>query len=431
MKRILLSTLVLLTAIFSWAQDKPTITLTAEVDGNERSFTFGNATKAGKLQIDWGDGKLVTTDEIPVDDGWTTETITGTPVGKGEIKIYDGEDLCTFEAVSRVDGAQITTLDVTNATNLTSLTANANKIAAIDLSKNTKLQKLYLNNNKLESIDLSANTALSTLNLQENSLSAIDLTNNKEITTLYLSNNKFKTADLSANTKLKSLYFLNNELEDINLGDNTTLSYISLNNNKFTKLDLSKQTGLGAKASVFVTDNNLTELILPDQDIRTVNIARNKFDLSTLPKYFNKVKNLTYAPQQDYLIPAETTGELDLSSQAKVGDNVTTFTVKNKDAALTEGTDYTIDNGVITFLTDQDSVYVVMANDAYPKFTGSSVFKTTATTVKATNGISSVQTATDTQTRYFTLDGKLVKDTNARGIYVVKQNNKTYKIIKK
>jgi len=432
MKQFLLSSLVLFASTLAYADEQPTITLKAEVDGNTRTFTFAMATTASTIQIDWGDGNLVTTEEIPVSDGWTYKEITGTPLNEGVIKIY-GADLAQFETPSTVTGAKITKLDVTNAKELTSLTANTNSIKSIDLSNNTKLEKLLLNGNLIETIDLTANPELTSVNLQENKLSTIDLSKNPKIATLYLSQNKLKTLDLSANTKIKNLYLMSNELESISLGDNTTLSYISVNYNKLTELDLSKHTGLGSKASVFAIGNNLKVLLLPDQQVNRVTVTNNKFDLATLTEYFSKVKTLTYAPQQDYEIATEIQKKLDLSSQAKVGDVATEFTVKTASGTtLTAGTDYSITDGVISFLTEQtDSVYVEMSNTAYPKFTDTNVFKTTkAAIASVVNGIAGVSVdAADAQAEYFTLDGKRVNSPNQQGVYIERKGNAVRKVV--
>ena len=101
-------------------QSTPAITLTAEVDGNPRSFSFYAKEAGQKFQIDWGDGKPVETPEIAVNDGieWYTE-VSGTPVGNGEIKIY-GEGIDYLSAVSNISGAQITAIDLAGATDLPS-----------------------------------------------------------------------------------------------------------------------------------------------------------------------------------------------------------------------------------------------------------------------------------------------------------------------
>ena len=143
----------------------------AEVDGNTRTFTIGLDTE-GTVQIDWGNGEKVTSEVIPAFDGWNQVNVYGTVSGDvyccqeiisnvqscqfgtladinacqlivadgqllqlrvlGQIdgcqfvgigsQIY-GDNIVYFECSSRVDGAQILSLDVTKATALKDLTA--------------------------------------------------------------------------------------------------------------------------------------------------------------------------------------------------------------------------------------------------------------------------------------------------------------------
>jgi len=432
----------LFSALLANAQDTPAITLTADVDGNPREIAV-SATAAGtKVTVDWGDGNLVTSDELAVEDGWTTTTLSGTPAGEGVIKIY-GTGIARLEAnsvyVTDDDGNKsiqvgITAADVTNAADLQYLVLNSNKLTSIDVSNNTALQKLDLSNNQLTSIDVTKNTQLTNLTLSNNQLTAIDLSNNPSIKTLYLSQNKFSgSLDLSAVTALKSAYLLDNELTDVNFGDNTTLSYISLNNNKISSIDVSKQTGL-VKGSLFLINNEIADgknIVLPE-GAKTLNISKNKLTFATMPE-LTIAKNVTYAPQQDIELAKET-NTIDLSAQATVGENATTFTVYtyNENAAegeeaataLTADTDYKIANGVITFENIPElPVYVAMENASYDKFTGDNVLKTTVTKiVKETTGISAVQ-KNSIKSESFNLSG-MKADKSFKGIII--SNGKKY-----
>lgn len=103
MKKLLLGLLGIVTHLSIWAQTTPAITLTADVDGNPRNFSFIVNTAGTKLNIDWGNGTLVETDIISNDPDakLQTTTVTGTAVGNGQIKIY-GAGITYFEAFSKV-----------------------------------------------------------------------------------------------------------------------------------------------------------------------------------------------------------------------------------------------------------------------------------------------------------------------------------------
>lgn len=113
--------------------------------------------------------------------------------------------------------------------------------------------------------------------------------------------------------------------------------------------------------------------------------------MATLPAP-TVAKTFNYAPQNDYVI-AESykVGDvLDLSSQTSATLNTQFAVYKSDKTALPEGTDYTVADGKITFLTAQDAVYVTMSSALYSKFTGTNIYKTTVTKVGGSTGINAV-----------------------------------------
>lgn len=384
--------LAVISTMTAFAQTEPAIELQAEVDGNTRTFTIGLATE-GTVQIDWGgNGEKVTSEVIPAYDGWNQVNVSGTVSGDGKVKIY-GDNIVYFECSSRVDGAQVLSLDVTKATTLKDLTANTNKLASIDLTKNTELEKLTINNNQLTSIDISKCTKLTTLDITNNLLTAIDITKNQALQTLRIGQNKLTgDLDLSTNPTIKSVYALTNELTSVKIGNNTASKpYFSFNYNKLTSIDASGIND-AKNAILFLIGNQLTEIKLPSAQMKTLNISKNNFTLATLPDATTAAKGFTYAPQNDYVI-AESykVGDvLDLSSQTSATLNTQFAVYKSDKTALTEGTDYTVADGKITFLTAQEAVYVTMSSALYSKFTGTSIYKTTVTKVEGSTGINAV-----------------------------------------
>jgi len=394
MKKFFTLLLAVISTMTAFAQTEPAIELQAEVDGNTRTFTIGLATE-GTVQIDWGgNGEKVTSEVIPAYDGWNQVNVSGTVSGDGKVKIY-GDNIVYFECSSRVDGAQVLSLDVTKATTLKDLTANTNKLASIDLTKNTELEKLTINNNQLTSIDISKCTKLTTLDITNNLLTAIDITKNQALQTLRIGQNKLAgELDLSTNPTIKSVYALNMDLNSVKIGNNTASKpYFSFNYNKLTSIDASGIND-AKNAILFLIGNQLTEIKLPSMKMKTLNISKNNFTLATLPgpDATTAAKGFTYAPQNDYAI-AESykVGDvLDLSSQTNATLNTQFAVYKSDKTALTEGTDYTVADGKITFLTAQDAVYITMTSTLYPKFTGTNIYKTTVTKVEGSTGINAV-----------------------------------------
>lgn len=393
MKKIFTLLLAVISTMTAFAQTEPAIELQAEVDGNTRTLTIGLGVE-GTVQIDWGNGEKVTSEVIPAYDGWNQVNVSGTVSGDGKVKIY-GDNIVYFECSSRVDGAQVLSLDVTKATTLKDLTANTNKLASIDLTKNTELEKLTVNNNQLTSIDISKCTKLTTLDITNNLLAAIDITKNQALLTLRIGQNKLAgELDLSTNPTIKSVYALGMELNSVKIGNNTASKPLfSLNNNKLTSIDASGIQDAG-NATLNLVGNQLTEIKLPSAKMNTLNISKNNFTLATLPApdATTATKKFTYAPQNDYAI-AESykVGDvLDLSSQTSATLNTQFAVYKSDKTALTKGTDYTVADGKITFLTAQEAVYVTMSSALYSKFTGTSIYKTTVTKVEGSTGINAV-----------------------------------------
>ena len=392
MKKFFTLLLTVISTMTAFAQTEPAIELQAEVDGNTRTFTIGLATE-GTVQIDWGgNGEKVTSEVIPAYDGWNQVDVSGTVSGEGKVKIY-GDNIVYFECSSRVDGAQILSLDVTKATTLRDLTANTNKLTSIDLTKNTELEKLTINNNQLTSIDISKCTKLTTLDITNNLLTAIDITKNQALQTLRIGQNKFTgELDLSTNPTIMKVYALDMELNSVKIGNNTASKPLfSFNNNKLTSFDASGIQD-ASNAYLYLSGNLLTEIKLPSTKMKTLNISKNNFTLATLPDATTAARGFTYAPQNDYVI-AESykVGDvLDLSSQTSATLNTQFAVYKSDKTALTEGTDYTVAEGKITFLTAQEAVYVTMSSALYSKFTGTNIYKTTVTKVEGSTGINAV-----------------------------------------
>lgn len=390
MKKIFTLLLAVISTMTAFAQTEPAIELQAEVDGNTRTLTIGLGVE-GTVQIDWGNGEKVSSEVIPAYDDYNQVNIYGTVSGDGKVKIY-GDNIVYFECSSRVDGAQVLSLDVTKATTLKDLTANTNKLTSIDLTKNTELTKLTINNNQLTNIDISKCTQLTTLDITNNLLAAIDITKNLALQTLRIGQNKLAgELDLSTNPTIMSVYALKNELTSVKIGNNTASKpYFCFNENKLTSFDASGIKDAG-NATLFLISNQLTEITLPSTKMKSINISKNNFTIATLPAT-TVAKTLTYAPQADYAI-AETykVGDvLDLSSLTNATLNTQFQVMKSDKTPLTEGTDYTIADGKITFLTAQDAVYITMTSTLYPKFTGTNIYKTTVTKVEGSTGINAV-----------------------------------------
>lgn len=393
MKQKLLLMITLLSVFVGGAKaQEPAITLTAPAV--ERTITIGlNA--AGKVQVDWGNGEKVEQEAAGAYDGWDNALeFTGTP--SGEVKIY-GEGINYLQAFTKyaagadviTDG--ITAIDLSKATTITELDLHQNNLATVDLSKLTALTKLTIGVNNFTTIDLSANTELTSLDLSDGKnkgvLASIDLSANTKLTNIVLSGNKLTSLDLTHNPVAKTITVLNNQLTSVTFGENTTSKHtINLGGNKLTSLDITQFTTFDG-LYLRVRDNELSEIKLPGK-IKQLWADGNSFTMAQLYELKALAGTLTFTTtftkpqaQAPYAIAEkmEIGASVDLSSQAKLGETATKFAWINKQDTLKAETDYTVENGVFTFLTAQDSLYCEMTNAELPNLK----YHTTATQVEA------------------------------------------------
>ncbi len=363
----------------------PAIIVTNDTTGVERQFTFDAFVEGAKVQIDWGNGELEEYD-IAFYDSWTTwtTTITGTLKGEGVVKIY-GDQIRSFDcSYSASYPVKVTSLDLTGCPNLYELVCNSNQLTALDLSANTALVKLTANNSAFASgVNLSANTALTTIDFNDAGLPSIDLSANTALTSVKLNNNALGSLDVSANTALTTLYANNTGLTTIDLSANVVLKNLYVNENQLTTLDISNMV---AGSYTFANDNQLTELITAPEMLTSktrINIKNNNFTLATLPA-ITGINAYNYAPQNAMTIATEITEgeELDLSSQAMVGENATVYAWYTAEGE--EFTGYTVEGGKFVFDVEADTeLYCTMTNASFANFSGANVFKTTNIVVKA------------------------------------------------
>lgn len=436
MKKICMTALLAMAALTgATAQDeKPTVSFKIPV-AESKTKSFAVALRPGaapaKIRIDWGDGNIVESDvEIAVYDIYGVPTsLQGKPVGTGVVRLF-GPDIASLDITfnAKLDEEKVTEIDVTNAPELIDLTAASNDIEAVDFSRNPRLERVSLTNNRLTQADFSANPDIVRIELINNSVSSIALPDEPKVEYLQLNGNPLGRLDISGMPKLKSLYAVGCGLTEFVSGDNTELKTLSLSKNSLTALDITRLTGLGLsnKGSLSATDNKLTELKWSEFP-RTVNIDRNCFALDKLPVPENTPYKYTYGGQT-VAVPATVDGQLDLSAQATLtgladGPQPTSFTVVamgDEPVELAEGTDYTIDNGVITFSRAFDSVVVRMSTQAFPA-TVAAPAVTTPFGVAVATAICKPAVAGATPHEVFSLQGVPMGSEPARlpkGIYI-------------
>ncbi|MBH10297.1 MAG: hypothetical protein CMG74_08110, partial [Candidatus Marinimicrobia bacterium] len=195
---------------------------------------------------------------------------------------------------------QLTTLDLSNNTALTTLFCHGNQLTSLDVSYNTALTELRCNNNQLTSLDVSYNTALVKLECQENQLTSLDASNNTLLMDIGADGNELSSINVTNNSQLTHLRLFNNNLTGIDISNNSLLEVVNLGGNtSISTLNVSHCQNLtflnldGAGISDLVLGNNQNLEIL---DVRGGNLANldvsNHAGLRELYCHFNPLTEL-------------------------------------------------------------------------------------------------------------------------------------------
>lgn len=215
------------------------------------------------------------------------------------------ESLQGVEAFENLDKlhvikAQITEIDLSHLSELSSLDLSDNKLRSLDLRKNNKLkfvkcscnelETLLIGENNLASLSCSDNrlssltieqggdnsftlncdnnrlTSLSLtgcrwLNCDNNRLTSLDLSNSPMCNTLYCRLNQLQALDLSMLSKLTHVFCSNNRLETLVLPNKSRLEGVSAEYNNLVAVDLSTSMHL---VNLFVYGNRLRTLSCND-----------------------------------------------------------------------------------------------------------------------------------------------------------------------
>ena len=168
---------------------------------------------------------------------------------------------------------QLTSLDVSGCIDLKQLSCYTNQLTSLDVSNCSALTNLSCNDNQITSLDVSNNSALSFLQCRHNNLTSLDVSNNPELRFFTCYGNQLTSLDVSKNTALTNLGCSDNQLTSLDVSNNTALEFLNCSGNQLTSLDLSNNTAL----TDLYTYSNEYEITLTGKT----------FDLSTLPTGFD------------------------------------------------------------------------------------------------------------------------------------------------
>ena len=212
----------------------------------------------------------------------------------------------------------LTKLNVSGCTSLSSLKCIRNKLQALDASWSRGLKEVYCSgnqlkslntegcdslsrlecyNNQLASLDLSTNTMLKDLSCYDNQLTNLNLSGCTSLDSLWCHNNKLQTLDIRTNASLKTINCSYNLLTGLNVSRNTDLKELQCNSNKLTALEISQNTALeklkcgnNQLSKLEVSKNtNLIELYCANNQIADTFDVSNRTNLCSLNCSDNKI----------------------------------------------------------------------------------------------------------------------------------------------
>ena len=156
----------------------------------------------GTAVINWGDGtpdKTVTLSTHEDDSDVISHTYS---ISTPRTITITGDNIAELSCGNN----QLTALDVSRNTTLTSLNCWGNQITSLDVSGNKLLERLYCFQNQLTNLDVSENKSLESFSCCFNQITALDVSQNLELICLDCEKNQLTSLDASQN---KTLWYLN------------------------------------------------------------------------------------------------------------------------------------------------------------------------------------------------------------------------------
>lgn len=155
-------------------------------------------------------------------------------------------DLSGLDALELFGGSdnRLSSLNVSQNVNLTSLECYSNQLSSLDVSQNLKLEYLNCFDNQLSSLDVSQNLNLWSLHCAGNFLDSLDVSKNTNLDGLACYDNSLGSLDVSQNTELRYLLCNDNQLSSLDVSRNVYLNTLLCENNRLVSLDLTNNPGI-------------------------------------------------------------------------------------------------------------------------------------------------------------------------------------------
>lgn len=189
-----------------------------------------------------------------------------------EIQCEEAEGFFGWMECAELDIADMTGIEA--FTGVYSINCSGNKLTSLDVSNNTNLSQLNCSGNNISVLTLGENETLWSLNGYNNKLSNVDISNVPWLEEVDFSNNLLSSFSISKNVKISTLAVNNNKLSGLNLanGKNTQLNIIHAQSNpnltciKVDDADYSNANWTGANFS-FDPQHSFNESCNPCEEI--------------------------------------------------------------------------------------------------------------------------------------------------------------------
>jgi len=340
-KSLLILVFAFICSFGAMAQD--VITFMWDVESNVNKSVSIQATDAKEFTINWGDDTAIET-QIGLGVGGPTTFIT-----LSHIYAIAGQYTVTI-AASNTDCRFFSFICSGNYDSENNQWIN-NQVNTLTLSGCTALSTLWCIHNKITNLDLTNCSALYELLCQFNTLTNLDLTGCSNLMSVACTNSQLKNINLNGCSGLINLYCSENELLKLDLTGCSSLVEVSCDNNQLTSINLSSCTAL---QRLYCRNNKLSNLNFSDcQHLQILGCHNNQLLLSDIYAAHLLIKSELRGQYGTQNLQPQTIPQgnmIDFSTQTVFGGILTNFLIERNGELATE-TDYSINNGKITFNT--------------------------------------------------------------------------------
>ena len=252
-------------------------------DKNFRQYVFDNIDVDHNGYLSNDERNSVTEIDLSLSDQYL-RGLWSHPASSDEVvSCMTGIELFPELASLNIAGNRVSSINLSNNTNLRSFCCSGNYLSELDVSHNLELTNLVCDQNYLTELDLSSNTKLQRLicsgvSYNENIpwgnyLTELNLSNNSDLTYLDCRENCLTELNLDNNTLLEKLYCDHNQLTNLCIDCNEYINQLSCAGNSISQINISHNPDLicaytGSRNSyVTATNENIIEYLYRSGDV--------------------------------------------------------------------------------------------------------------------------------------------------------------------